>query len=186
MVAEGNHELGDLAGSLSAIVVTGPVGAGKSTTMAAISEELERLHIPHAVVDMDYLRWLYPRPEGDRFAVELGYRNLAAIWPNFRERDVACVVLADVVETRDQVRAYEEAMPGTSVTVVRLDVPMPELERRLQGRESEATIAWYLDRAPELRGIMEREGIGDIVIDVGTRQPTDVAREIIERTGIGL
>jgi hypothetical protein len=190
MVAERNDAMGDLAGLIPAIVVTGPVGAGKSTTVAAVSEELERLSIPHAAVDMDHLRWIYPRPEGDRFATQIGYRNLATIWPNFREVGVACVVLADVVESRDQTRVYEAAMPGTSVTVVRLDVPMPEIERRLQGRESEATIAWYLHRAPELRGIMEREGVGDIVIDVssasGTRQPADVAREIIERTEIGL
>ena len=75
-------------------------------------------------------------------------------------------------------------MPGTAVTVVRLDVSLPELERRLKGRESEASLAWYLNRAPELRGIMEREGVGDHVIDVGSRSPMDIAREIVDRLNL--
>lgn len=169
-------------GAIPAIVVTGPVGAGKSTTAAAISTQLEDAGVRHAFVDMDHQRWVYPEPEGDRFGMRLGYRNLASIWPNLREVGVSCVILADVVESREQAREYACAMPGTSVTIVRLDVSMAEIARRLEGREPERTIAWYLRRAPELQGIMERERVGDIVIDVGTRGATDVAREIISRT----
>jgi adenylylsulfate kinase len=169
-------------GAIPAIVITGPVGAGKSTTASAISTLLQDAGIRHAVIDMDHLRWVYPEPPGDRFAVRLGYRNLASIWPNLGEVGVACIILADVVESREQARDYERAMPGTSVTVVRLDVSMAEIARRLSGRESEKTIAWYLHRAPELQGIMEREEVGDIIIDVDSRDPIDVAREIISRT----
>lgn len=171
--------------SIPAIVVTGPVGSGKSTTVDEASRLLREGAVRHAVIDMDYLRWVDPEPEGDPFAARLGYRNLAAIWPNLLDVGIRCVLIADVVESRGQKWAYEVAMPGAEVTIVRLDVTMAELERRLQRRESEHTIEWYLRRAPELQGIMEREGVGDVVIEVDCRDATDVARELIARTGIG-
>jgi energy-coupling factor transporter ATP-binding protein EcfA2 len=167
---------------IPALVITGPVGAGKSTTASALSELLSQHEIRHAVIDEDYLRWVYPHPEGDRFGMQLGLRNLAAIWPNLRETGLACIILADVVEDRAQVAEYEAAMPGTTVTVVRLDVPMPIIIRRLEGRESDTTIDWYRHRAPELQGIMERGRVEDLLIDVGDRPPHDVAREIALRT----
>lgn len=166
---------------IPAVVITGPVGSGKSTTMDAISERLERQSILHAAIDMDYLRWVHPHPPGDPFGAQLGYRNLAAIWPNLLGAGTRCVLLADVVESRNQVAEYTSALPGTDVTVVRLDVPLPVVLRRPEGRESESTIAWYRHRAPELQGIMERESVGDIVIDVGERAPADVAQEILKR-----
>jgi broad-specificity NMP kinase len=167
-----------------AIVVTGPVGSGKSTTAAALSGLLEEHAVPHAMVDMDHLRWVYPTPSGDRFGVRLGYRNLAAIWPNLLAAGIRCAVLADVIESREQVRDYESAMPGADVTVVRLEVDSAELARRLHGRETPETIDWYLHRAPELQEIMEREGVGDIVVDVGSRDALAIAREIIDRIGL--
>lgn len=170
--------------SIPAIVVTGPVGSGKSTTIDAISEILSLRSVRHVAIDMDYLRWVSPHPEGDRFGMRLGFRNLSAIWPNMVATGIRCAILADVVESREQIAEYRLAMLGTDVTIVRLDVPMIEIERRLHGRETEKSIAWYLRRAPELQSIMEQQGIGDMVIDVGSRSPEDVATEIIERTSL--
>ena len=183
MTTENQHTTG-ASTHIPAIVITGPPGAGKSTTAAAVSELLEDIPIRHALIDMDHLRWVNPNPEGDRFAARLGYRNLAAIWPNLREVGVRCVILADIVESRGQVREYEVAMPGTAISIVRLDVPLPEIARRLRGREPERTINWYMHRAPELQEIMERERVGDIIVDVATRVPADIAREILTRTGL--
>lgn len=171
---------------IPAVVVTGPVGAGKTTTVDALSTLLGAVPLRHVAIDMDHLRWVYPEPEGDRFGALLGYRNLAAIWPNLLEVGVRCAILADVVESREQVRAYEAAMPGAEVTVVRLHVAPEEIARRLHDRETPESIAWYLRRAPELQGIMEREGVGDIVVDVGTHDPLAIAREIMEKTGLTL
>jgi chloramphenicol 3-O-phosphotransferase len=169
---------------IPALVITGPVGAGKSTVAAALSALLEERGVRHAMIDQDHLRWIVPSPPGDAFAAAFGYRNLAAIWPNYRAAGIDCLILADVVEDRPQVAEYERAMPGTAVTIVRLDVPMPLILSRLEGRESAATIAWYRNRAPELQGIMERHGVADLVIDVGERTPDEVALEIAMRIGL--
>lgn len=163
------------------LVVTGPVGAGKSTVAAEISRQLELGDVPHALIDMDYLRWVYPTPAHDAFAEGLGNRNLAAIWPNIRDTAPRYVLLADVVEWRGRVEEYRALMPGTDVTVVRLNVPMDLIHHRLRQRERPEAVDWYLARAPELQDIMEREHVADLVIDVGHRTPEKIAREILER-----
>lgn len=168
---------------IPAIVITGPVGAGKSTIMTAMSQLFDHQAISHVAFDMDYLRWVHPNPAGDPFAAQLGYHNLAAIWPNVQIVSPQCVLLADVVERRSQVQDYLAAMPGTDVTIIRLQVPMPLILDRLAGRENETTIAWYRQRAPELQTLMEREQVADTVIDVGHRSPEEVAAEILQRTG---
>jgi shikimate kinase len=175
---------GEAVKRIPALVITGPVGAGKSTTMAAISEELDRRSVSHVAFDMDYLRWLHPSPDGDPFAAKVGYRNLAAIWLNMQVVPLRCVLIADVVESRSQFGDYLAAMPDTDVTVVRLNVPMSVILKRLEGRETDHTIEWYRHRAPELQRIMEREQVADIVIDTGERSATDVAVEILQRTGV--
>jgi adenylylsulfate kinase len=171
-------------GRIPVLVITGPVGAGKSTTASALSEVLAPSGIRHAVIDQDSLRWVYPRPEGDPFGTRMGLRNLAAIWPNLRDAGIDCLIMADVVEDRDQVADYEHAMPGADVTIIRLDVPMSLIVRRLEDRESETTIDWYRHRAPELQGIMERGRVEDLLIAVGERTPPEVATEIAARTGL--
>lgn len=168
---------------VSVLVITGPVGSGKSTVAAAISERLSAIGQRHAVVDQDYLRWVHPEPPDDPFGARLGLRNLAAIWPNFMALEIEALILADVVEDRSQIALYQQAMPGAAVTVVRLDVPMSIIMRRLDGRESASSIDWYRHRAPDLQMIMERNKVEDVLVAVGERTPDEVAAEILQKTG---
>lgn len=160
------------------VAITGPVGAGKSTVARALTDLLAEHAVCTAMVDMDYLRWLYPPHPEDRFSSRLGHQNLAAIWPNLLASGATCVVLADVVEDMAQRETFQALMPGSTVTIVRLDVQLDLVAERLAQRESGADLEWSLRRAPELQAIMERAGVGDLVIEVGTRTPHDVATEI--------
>lgn len=169
---------------LPVIVITGPVGAGKSTVAATLCDLLAAHDVRTAYVDMDYLRWLQPAHADDRFSSRLGLRNLSAIWPNLLAAGACCVVLADVVEDMVQRLAYEEQMPGSVVTIVRLNVPLDLIHQRLADRESGDDLEWHLHRAPELQRIMETAAIGDLVIDVGPRNPAEVAAEIANRLGL--
>jgi len=165
------------------LVVTGPVGVGKSTVAAAISELLDHAGVAHAMVDLDHLRWCYPRPPDDRFHAALGRRNLAAVWQNYRDAGAERLVLADVVETRADADSYRESIPGAEISVVRLTAATDAIERRLVGRESAETIAWYRRRAAELTKIMDRNEVGDLVIDTSEATPGEIARQALVAAG---
>ena len=171
-----------------AIVITGPVGAGKTTTAIALSERLEHIQVPHAMIDMDHLRWAWPAPPGDRFHARLGMRNLAAVSAAYREAGARVLVIADVVETPEDRAHYEHAIPGMRVVIVRLRVPPDLIAQRLHGRDTGDQLTWSLNRALELEGIMDAAGIGtapgDLVVEVGAQPFEAVAAEIAARLGL--
>lgn len=164
------------------LIVTGPVGVGKTTVASAIADLLDASDIPCALVDMDALRACFPRPAEDPFHTALGYRNLAALWRNFRAAGAERLVLADVVESRDLL-PYRQAVPEAEITVVRLTASRATIARRLRGREDGEALAWHLARAEELTSVMERAGIGDVVIDADRTTPSELATGILRRIG---
>ncbi|WP_121029965.1 adenylyl-sulfate kinase [Terracoccus luteus] len=163
------------------IVLTGPVGAGKTTTLAALSRRLDHDGIRHVALDLDDVRLVFPRRDDDPFAIALGLADLAAIVPNVRAEAVDLLVLADVVEHPSGRGRYERACPGADVAVVRLSVGVELMRERLRGRESGETVDWYLSRTAELDAAMAAAGVGDVVVEVGRRTPDEVAQDIVTR-----
>lgn len=164
-----------------AIVITGPVGAGKTTTAMALAELLEHQDISCAMVDMDQLRWFHPTPQGDPFGEAVGRKHLTYMAHTWRELGIPTVILADVIENADGKHALAEALPGYDLCVVRLNVEMDMLHERLRHRETERQVAWHLNRAQELQDIMIRNDIGDLVINVSDESPEQIATEISQR-----
>lgn len=165
------------------VVVTGPVGVGKTAVASAISDLLDRAGVAHAMVDADHLRWCYPRDPRDPFRVALGLRNLAAVWANYRDAGAGRLVLADVVESPAGLAGYRAAIPGAAIVVVRLQAPLPTIARRLAGRETGASLDWHRRRAAELDEIMARNGVGDLTVETEGRTVAAVAQEALARVG---
>jgi predicted kinase len=164
------------------LVITGPVGAGKTTIAFALSQHLGSEGLSHAVVDMDALRNCSPSPPDDPFHMALGLRNLAAIWSNFRALGTERLILADVVEHRSQIHSYAEAAPGAEIQLVRLKASLPTLHQRLAGREQGSSLLWHQQRAAELIKIMDENPVEDWLIDTESRSIDDVVGEIRQRS----
>lgn len=165
-----------------AIIITGPVGAGKTTTMWALTYLLERNDVACAGIDMDALRWFYPTPADDPFGSRIGFHHLNVMATTYRELGIPTLVLADVIE--EHTDRHATAMPGYEVIAVRLAVDIDRLHARLRSRETGEHYGWYENRAIELTGIMERNGIGDVVIEVDDETPQAVAQRIADRLGL--
>ena len=65
------------------LLLSGSMGAGKTTVMGEVSDLLQEADVPHATLDFDCLSQIHPRAGDDPRAAGLGYRNLQSIWPNY-------------------------------------------------------------------------------------------------------
>jgi hypothetical protein len=167
--------------SVPVLLVTGPVGVGKTTVALEASDLLEATGVPHAVIDVDALSWCYPTPVDDPFNSRLALRNLICVWANFAKAGAARLILARVVETRDELGAFREAVPGAELTVVRLRASDETLLRRVADREFGSHREWSLKRAVELAKLMDDQAVEDYLVETDGRTVTDVAREVLRR-----
>ena len=165
------------------MLITGPPGAGKTTVAMEISELLDQARVPHALIDLDSLRWCYPRPAHDPFQVKLALKNLAAVWTNFQATGATRLVLADVLEVREDVDKFCIAVPDGKFFVVRLQTPVTTLVSRLKGREIGSGLDRMLSRAAELAGQMEEAKVEDLLVNTEGKSVTAVAHEVLAHSG---
>ena len=165
------------------LYVTGPVGVGKSTVATEAGALLERVGVPHAVVDYDAIACSFPRPADDGFNFRIAHKNLAALWANYHAAGATHLIVAGVLESRAELDALREAVPGSEITVVRLRAPKDTLTSRVAGRELGAGRGWHLDRAVELADQMDRDRVEDFAVETDGRSVTDIAREVLQCAG---
>ncbi len=171
--------------SIPVLLVTDPVGVGKTTVGGEVSALLSRAGAAHAFVDVDSLRWCHPSPPHDPFRTALGLQNLAAVWANCQAAGAERLVLASVIESRDELAGYQAAVPGAAILVVRLRAPVATLTDRVARREVGAGHEWHLRRAAELAAQMDRDRVEDIVVETEGRSVPAVAREVLARSTWG-
>ncbi|MFC4014213.1 hypothetical protein ACFOY2_43795 [Nonomuraea purpurea] len=102
----------------TALLITGTVGAGKTASADALGDLLTDAGVPNAVIDLDWLRRAWPAPPDDPFQSALTLRNLGAVTANFLEAGAERLILAGVIESREE-RLRHEAALGVPLTVCR-------------------------------------------------------------------
>jgi hypothetical protein len=159
------------------------VGVGKTAVGAEVSDLLAEKGVAHAMIDVDWLRWCHPAPQNDPFHMALGLRNLAAVWANYRAAGAERLVLVDVVEDMEYLAGYREAMPSADITVVRLTATLESLHRRLEERESGASLEWHKARAGELLELMDEQAVEDVLVQTEGKTAVEVAQEVLVLAG---
>jgi len=163
----------------AALLLTGTVGAGKTTVAEAVGDLLAERGAPHAVIDLDWLRRSWPAPPGDPFQHGVTVRNLRALAGTFREAGARWLVLAGVVETRAERDDYRAAV-GVPLTVCRLQVDLGVVRERLRRRHraDPRESRWFLERAGELDRILRAAAVEDVVADVTGMSAEQAARAV--------
>jgi hypothetical protein len=100
------------------ILLTGTVGAGKTAVAAEICDVLAELKIPNTACDLDALVWQWP--SSSPWNAELMFKNLAVLWPNYRDHGSTHLVLARVLEDAGELDRYRDAIPGAEIVVCKL------------------------------------------------------------------
>ena len=164
------------------LVLTGPVGSGKTRILDAVAELLRRADVDHVAVDMDGLCGYWPWTHGDPFNRPAGLRALEVMCKTARERGIRHVLLAEVLEHPDDVTRYAAAAAATSATVVRLALPAGVLATRIESRGRDVNVGQELARAAELAELMASASVGDLVV-ANSGTPLETAAEILSQVG---
>jgi len=160
------------------LIISGSMGAGKTTVLSEASDLLVESGIPHGAIDLDWLGVMHP-PQGAH-GERLVFANLAAVWPHYRSAGARRLLVACAVEDRAELQHYRRAIPGAEIVVCRLTASGVALQDRLRVREPGLFQPKALARSAELDSILRKAGVENFVVDndVG-RQVTEVAREVL-------
>lgn len=162
------------------IVISGSMGAGKTTVMAEASDLLAAHGTIHAAIDLDGLG-IGHVPEGAW--PDLAYRNLAAVWENYARAGVTRLLLAEAVESAAELDRIQGAIPDAEFVVCRLRATPATMRARVAAREPGMLRETFVARVVELDAILDVAGLEDFSLVNDTASVTDVARELLVRAG---
>lgn len=170
------------------LVVNGSMGAGKTTSAAAVFDELTARGSRATFIDGDYLCQAAPTPEDDPFQQRLLFANLTAVAPVYRSRGIGLVVIARVVEDLADRTRYTKAFASVAgqadVSIVRVDAPREVREARVAAREPEGQWRdWALARTVELGDSLDALNVDDATVSTDGRSRDQVAAEVLDAAG---
>jgi hypothetical protein len=96
---------------VAVLLVTGPVGVGKSAVLHEADALLVKAGVRHATVELEEIARFWPRAADNQDSQPLVYRNLASQWSNFAARGAERLLLAGLVEQRSDLHRISEAIP---------------------------------------------------------------------------
>ena len=165
----------------SVLIITGSMGAGKTSVLAEASDILALDHIAHAAIDLDALGLAHlPSAAGNDGVM---YRNLQSVCKNYASLGVTRLLLARAMEDRAELELCRGAVSATSMVVCRLTASVEAMELRVKMRESGASQRQYVARIAKLNAILDHARLEDFTITNENRSLTEVAHEMLVKAG---
>jgi len=165
-----------------AILLIGPVGSGKTTTLHEIEAILDGRGTPNAIIDLDWLAWATPPADSGVSNHELLVRNLADVWANFHDVGIHHVAVARALHDAAEVQCVRNALRGCETTVVELVGDFNVLRERIRHRDSGSELAEHLTMLDAFERI-EQDLRPDAVIEFDGQTPEQIARDVLGIAG---
>jgi len=163
------------------LVLTGGLGAGKTSVAVEVGEILSSLGTPVSVVDLDQLCWTAPAPWSGVAVDEVLAGSLAAILPVHAAAGVQRLVLPRLVRTPAEVEQLRASIGPASLVVVELTASETEREARVRSRDTGRTLADHLE---EIADLVPEAGVADQVVATDGRAVEDVAADVVRIWGL--
>ena len=161
----------------SLLIITGSMGAGKSSVLAEASDILRLRDISHAAIDLDALglAHLDAGVEND----DVMYRNLRSVCENYRAAGVRRVMLARAIESRAELELCRDAVAAKKSIVCLLMASVATMESRVGVRESGLLRGEFVARVAPLNATLEAARLQDFMVVNENRSLADVAGEML-------
>jgi len=166
-----------MAATESLLIITGTMGAGKTTVLGEASDVLALRHIVHAAIDLDAIGLAHLPSAADSDAVM--YRNLQCICKNYTSLGVRRFLLARAMEDRAELELCRGVVSAKNTVVCRLTASIEVMRHRVRVRESGVSQREYAARVAKLNAILDRARLEDFTITTENRSLTEVALEML-------
>jgi ABC-type uncharacterized transport system YnjBCD ATPase subunit len=163
------------------LIITGSMGAGKTSVLAEASDILAMRHIVHAAIDLDALG-LAHLPSAARTDGVM-YRNLESVCRNYAALGVTRLLLARAMEDRAELELCRNVVAAANTQVCRLTAGISTMQQRVKLRESGVLQGQFVDRVATLEAILDRARLEDFAVINENRLLSEVAQEMLIKAG---
>jgi len=161
------------------LVISGSMGAGKTTLMAEASDLLGAAGVVHAAIDLDALSIGHLPPE----SVSVSKLNLALLWKSYAALGVTRLVIAGAIESASRLAEVRGAVPHAHILICRVRARIATMQERVRQREPGMLQREFVERVVLLDEELDSAALHDFEVDNEARGVTAAAREILEIAG---
>ena len=165
----------------SLLVITGTMGAGKTSVLGEASDILALQNIAHAALDLDGFG-LAHLPSGESNDV-LMYRNLQSACRNYASLGVRRFLVARAIEDRATLECCRKAVSAEHTIVCRLTANIRTMRQRVKTRELGVLQEQFVGRVAKLNSILDRARLEDFSVTSDDRPVTQIAHEMLLKAG---
>jgi hypothetical protein len=165
----------------SLLVITGTMGAGKTSVLGEASDLLALQNIAHAALDLDAFG-LAHLPSGASNDVVM-YRNLKCVCKNYAAFGIRRFLVARAIEDRVTLECCRRAVSAKNTIVCRLTANMGTMRQRVKMRELGVSQEQYVARVAELNSILDRARLEDFSVASDNCSVTLTAHEMLIKAG---
>jgi hypothetical protein len=165
----------------SLLIITGSMGAGKTSVLGEASDILALQNIPHAAIDLDAFG-LAHLPSGARNDAVM-FRNLQSVCKNYAVLGVRRFLVARAIEDRAALECCRKAVSARNTVVCRLTATTRTMRQRIKMRESGVLRKQFVARVATLNAILDRAQLEDFALISDDRSVTEIAHDMLLKAG---
>jgi hypothetical protein len=163
------------------LIITGTMGAGKTTVLGEASDMLALRGLVHAAIDLDALGLAHIPPATGNDGVM--YRNLQSVSENYASLGVKRLLLARALEDRAELELCRAAVSSPDTVVCRLTASLEAMQQRVARRELGVLRREYAARVAKLNTILDGARLENYTVANEMRSVSEVAREVLVKAG---
>jgi hypothetical protein len=163
------------------LIITGSMGAGKSSVLAEASDLLRLRDVFHAAIDLDAL--CIAHLPSTASSQRMMYSNLQVVCENYASVGVTRLLLARAIEDRAELELCRQAVSAANAVICRLTASIEVMQERVKRRESGLLQDELVTRVAKLNAILDAARLEDFTVSSQNRSVNEVASEALVIAG---